>query len=628
MKHGIATVSLSGTLVEKLRAIAAAGFDGVEIFENDLLYFEGSAKDVRAICEGLNLHIMLFQPFRDFEGGPRERLKHNLYRAEKKFELMCELGVHKMLLCSNVQQNTSRNDQLIMDDLYQLAQKAAAYAIEVGYEALAWGTHVNDYRHVWSLVKQVDHPNLGIILDSFHTLAIHDDLSELAQIPKEKIVFVQIADAPLLKMDVLEWSRHFRNFPGQGDLRLWEFLAPILTTGYDGPISLEVFNDDFRAAPTAQTALYAKRSLSYLEELTKNYLQYNYINLSEPLFSPDPVSQYNNIAFLEFAVDKASGEALGEWLCQLGFKETAKHKTKDVTLFEQGEINLILNAQPDSFAQDYYLKHGPSLCATAFRVSDADQSLQRAKAYGCYTYQGRLGPTEQFIPAILAPDGSLQYFLGNQTDIRATDFNTETTNQVDLLQCIDHFSIGIPAQTMDIWTLHFKAIFGFVTEHEVILPDPYGLMKSKVARSIDNTVRIPLNISENKHTVMSRSVSEYRGSGLQHIAFASVDIFKTVEQLMVNGLKLLSMPDNYYDDLLAKFGLSASFVANLRHHHILYDQDDNGGSLLHIYTELFAKRFFFEVLQRKNGYQQYGANNTPVRMMAQTRVAQQYLELE
>lgn len=619
MKHSIATVSLSGMLPEKLRAIAAAGFDGVEIFENDLLYYEGSPKEVKQICQDLNLEITLFQPFRDFEGAPREKLAQNLHRAEKKFELMHELGVDTMLMCSNVQRNCIKDDKVIMDDLHLIAEKAAQHNIKVGYEALAWGTHVNSYRHAWSLVKAVDHPNLGIILDSFHTMSIKDDLTELAYIPKDKIFFVQLADAPLMKMDVLEWSRHFRNFPGQGEFNLQYFLSPILVAGYDGPLSLEIFNDDFRAAPTQQTAIYAKRSLLYLEELTRNHLQFCHIQVDEPLFSPPPVTQYKDVAFLEFAVDGQSRQELNLWFEQLGFQKTGQHKSKDVSLYQQGEINLVLNAEPDSFAQNYHLIHGPSLCASAFKVSHAEQALARAKQYGCHTYEGRLGPQEQFIPAILAPDGSLQYFLDNAADIHQTDFNTKPHDQPSYLNNIDHFAIGISAETMDIWTLHFKAILGFVTEHELTLADPYGLMKSKVARSIDSTVRIPLNISENKHTSIARSVSAYRGSGLQHVAFSTRDIFGTVEKLQQKGLKLLTIPDNYYDDLATKFNLESDFLNKLQQYNILYDEDDNGGSFLHVYSALFSHRFFFEVLQRFNGYSQYGANNTPVRIVAQTR---------
>lgn len=316
-------------------------------------------------------------------------------------------------------------------------------------------------------------------------------------------------------------------------------------------------------------------------------------------------------------MDENDKKELSQWFNQLGFQKTGQHKSKAVSLYQQGEINLVLNSEPDSFAQHYHAIHGASLCASAFKVSNAEQSLTRAKQYGCHTYEGRLGPKEQFIPAILAPDGSLQYFLDNAADIHQTDFNTTKNDQPAHLNTIDHFAIGIPSESMDIWTLHFKSIFGFVTEHELTLADPYGLMKSKVVRSIDNTVRIPLNISENKYTTLARSFNAYRGSGLQHVAFSTKDIFETIARLQENNLKLLKIPDNYYEDLSAKFDLKDDLIEKLQQHHLLYDEDGQGGYLLHAYSEVFGQRFFFEVLQRFNGYSQYGANNTPVRLTAQ-----------
>lgn len=169
MKRSIATVSLSGTLPEKLEAVAAAGFDGIELFENDLLYHSGSPQDIRRRCEDLGIEITLFQPFRDFEGCPRERLQRNLDRAERKFDLMQELGAELMLLCSNVQADALGDRETLLGDLALIAERAGARGLRVGYEALAWGRHVKTWRDVWTLVQQVDHPALGVILDSFHT---------------------------------------------------------------------------------------------------------------------------------------------------------------------------------------------------------------------------------------------------------------------------------------------------------------------------------------------------------------------------------------------------------------------------------------------------------------------------
>lgn len=266
MQHCIATVSLSGTVPEKLKAIAAAGFDGIEMFENDLSHHAGSPRDVRRMCDDLGIGIAMLQPFRDFEGCPRDRLQKNLDRAERRFDLMHALGTDLMLVCSNTQPDALGDQPVLAEDLRLLAERAGARGLRIAYEGLAWSRHVNTYQHAWELVRQGDHPALGLLLDSFHTLSLKGDPRAIAYIPGEKIFFVQMADAPILAMDVLQWSRHYRCFPGQGEMDLASFLAPILRSGYAGPLSLEIFNDGSNPAPTRDTAAMALRSLLDLEE--------------------------------------------------------------------------------------------------------------------------------------------------------------------------------------------------------------------------------------------------------------------------------------------------------------------------------------------------------------------------
>jgi 4-hydroxyphenylpyruvate dioxygenase len=269
MRRSIATVSLSGTLDEKLRAIAAAHFSGVEIFENDLVNFPGTPREVRQRAEDLGLSIDLFQPFRDLEGVTDDVFQRNLDRAERKFEVMAALGAPMLLVCSNVQSQAIADDERSAAQLHQLAERAAVRNLRIAFEALAWGTHVRTFSHVCKLVQRAAHPHLGVALDSFHTLALGDDASPIADIPRDRIFFVQLADAPKLTLDPLSWSRHFRCFPGQGQLDVAGFLVEVLRSGYTGPISLEVFNDVFRACDPRQTALDAMRSMLYLEEQTR-----------------------------------------------------------------------------------------------------------------------------------------------------------------------------------------------------------------------------------------------------------------------------------------------------------------------------------------------------------------------
>ena len=265
-KRSIATVSLSGALDEKLRAIAAAGFEAVEIFENDLLSFNGSPRDVGQLCRDLGLEICAFQPFRDFEGMPEPQRARNFARAERKFDLMQELQTDLLLICSNVSPASIGGIDRAAADFHELGELAAKRGLRVGFEALAWGLHVNDYRDAWEIVRRADHTSIGVILDSFHALAPSFPTNPIQSIPANKIFLVQLADAPRLGLDVLSWSRHFRCFPGQGDLPVAAFMDAVEATGYRGPLSLEIFNDQFRAGSAVRTATDGLRSLIMLED--------------------------------------------------------------------------------------------------------------------------------------------------------------------------------------------------------------------------------------------------------------------------------------------------------------------------------------------------------------------------
>ncbi|WP_236208119.1 3-dehydroshikimate dehydratase QuiC [Pseudomonas tohonis] len=625
MQRSIATVSLSGTLPEKLEAIAAAGFDGVEIFENDLLYYAGSPREVRQLCADLGLAITLFQPFRDFEGCRRDRLQRNLDRAERKFDLMQELGTDLVLVCSNVAADSLGDERTLVDDLRLLGERAGARGLRIGYEALAWGRHVNTWQQVWSLVRQADHPAVGVILDSFHTLSLKGDPRAIADIPGEKIFFVQMADAPILAMDVLEWSRHFRCFPGQGEFDLPGFLAPILRSGYRGPLSLEIFNDGFRAAPPRANAADGLRSLLYLEEKTRDLLRQDPTPPADldALFAPPPAGHYDGVEFLEFAVDGEQGARLATWLERLGFARAGQHRSKDVSLLRQGDINIVLNAEPYSFAHGFFEAHGPSLCATALRVADSASALERARAYRGQPYRGLVGPNEREIPAVRAPDGSLIYLVEpsapGQT-IYDSDFRLDATAQArGSLTRIDHMAMALPADGLDSWVLFYKGLLDFEADDEVVLPDPYGLVKSRALRSRCGSVRLPLNISENRNTAISHALSSYRGSGVHHIAFACDDLFAEIARAKDTGVPLLDIPLNYYDDLAARFDFDDEFLSELAYYNVLYDRDAQGGELFHVYTEPFEGRFFFELLQRKGGYVGYGAANVAVRLAAMAK---------
>ena len=167
--------------------------------------------------------------------------------------------------------------------------------------------------------------------------------------------------------------------------------------------------------------------------------------------------------------------------------------------------------------------------------------------------------------------------------------------------------------------LFYKSLLDFEADDEVVLPDPYGLVKSRALRSRCSTVRLPLNISENRNTAISHALSSYRGSGVHHIAFSCDDIFAEVRRAKDAGVPLLDIPLNYYDDLSARFDFEDEFLSELAYFNVLYDRDAQGGEFFHVYTESFDDRFFFEILQRKNGYVGYGAANVAVRLAAMAK---------
>ncbi|MDU6373946.1 MAG: sugar phosphate isomerase/epimerase, partial [Bradyrhizobium sp.] len=280
--RSIATVSISGALDEKLKAIAAAGFEAVEIFENDLIAFGVRPREIGQMCRDLGLSICAYQPFRDFEGMPEPQRARNFNRAERKFDLMQELGTDLLLICSSVSPASLGGIDRAAADFHELGERAAKRGLRVGYEALAWGRHVHDYRDAWEIVRRADHKAIGVILDSFHALAPALPTDAIRAIPADKIFLVQLADAPKLELDVLSWSRHFRSFPGQGDLPVGAFMEAVAATGYSGPLSLEIFNDQFRAGSAPRTALDGMRSLLLLQDDLAGTMP----AASEPRFEP------------------------------------------------------------------------------------------------------------------------------------------------------------------------------------------------------------------------------------------------------------------------------------------------------------------------------------------------------
>jgi 4-hydroxyphenylpyruvate dioxygenase len=556
----IATVCLSGTLDDKLAAVAAAGFDGVEIFENDLIASPWSPKQVRERCADLGLSIDLYQPFRDFEAVPPDVLAANLRRAERKFDVMAELGADTILVCSSVSPDAVDDDDLAAEQLSLLAGRAADRGMRIAYEALAWGRFVNTYDHSWRIVRRAGHPALGLCLDSFHVLSRGSDPAGIRVIPGDKLFFLQLADAPRLRMDVLQWSRHHRLFPGQGAFDLTAFVRHVLAAGYTGPLSLEVFNDVFRQSDPNHTAVDAMRSLLVLKED---------LGLAD-LPAPPALAGH---AFTETEGD------LGDTLAALGFRRAGRHREEPVELWRQGDATLAVRA-------------GTETRIVTVGVASEDPARSAARA------ERLLAPTHQ------APDGTTLAFAADWTGFALSD-----GPDAGLLTGVDHISLTAPFDDVDQTALFYRSVLGLTAEPETEFAAPFGLMRSLSAS--DGRVRIVHNVAMLRRGEWAPAVRDP-----QHIAFTTSDALAAARAMRANGAPLLDIGDNYYDDLDAR--LAPPRLAELRECSVLYDRDEHG-EYLHFFTHILGGRVFFEIVQRIGGYAGYGAVNSPVRMAAHRR---------
>ncbi|GAA1907061.1 dehydroshikimate dehydratase QsuB [Nocardioides lentus] len=582
MRTSIATVCLSGGLVEKLHACAAAGFDGVEIMDADLVAAYESPEEVRALCDRLGLGIDLFQPFRDVEGVDEATFADTLRRAEAKLALMQRLGADTVLVCSNAGTATVDDDAVAADQLGRLADLAAPYGVRIAYEALAWGRYVADYRHAWRLVQAADRPNLGTCLDSFHILSRGDDPSAIREIDGRKIYFLQLADAPALDMDLLSWSRHHRLFPGEGDFDLVGFLGHVLAAGYVGPLSLEVFNDTFRQTDVVRTAAHARRSLAWLSDRAGSEV------LAHP-GAPEAVD------FVELA--GADLAELDETLDLLGFTFRGRHRSKPVRLWSAGDAHVVLNEQ--------FRAEAPHLAGLGVVVDDAGEAAARAAALGAPPVFRRTFAGEQVLRVVAAPDGTEISFGGAGSSWR--DEFTGGADRPGALGAgavVDHVNLAQPWQDFDEAVLFWTSVLGLSSGASTEVPGPAGLVRSQVMRTDDGTVRIPLNMAPPTSPLPA-----------QHVAVRCGDVVGVARRARERGLRFLPVPANYYDDLDARFGLPAAVLAELRELDLLYDRDADG-EFVHFYTPTIGG-VFLELVERRGAYDGYGAPNAAVRLAAQ-----------
>ncbi|MCA8907939.1 MAG: sugar phosphate isomerase/epimerase and 4-hydroxyphenylpyruvate domain-containing protein [Rhodospirillaceae bacterium] len=623
MQTSIATVSIAGELNDKLNAIASSGFDGIEIFEQDFVAQSGPPSEIGQMVRDHGLRIDLFQPVRDFEGLPEPLRSKAFDRIERRFDIMEELGTHLLLVSSSAHPDSLGGIDRIAADFAELGERAAARHMRVGFEARAWGRFVSDYRDAWEVVRRADHPAIGIILDSFHTLAKRVDPSGIRAIPADRIFHVQLSDALRIEMDLEYMSRHFRCLPGEGDLPLLDFMSAVSATGYDGPYSLELLNGQSRGGIARTAAQDGRRSLLYLADQVRR------IEPSSPITAQTmpAKSRLRGVEFVEFTANDREAAALGHMLAALGFAPTARHIAKSLTLWRQGNINIVVNTEQEGFAHSAYVMHGTSVCDIGLLVENASATAERAKKLGANLFAQRLGARELAIPAVRGVGGSVLHFLDQETelaDVWEREFvplGTEDAIRPVGLNRVDHVAQVMSQEEMVSWTLFYTSIFNVEKSPEFDVVDPGGIVHSRALQCDDGSVRFTLNGVNTDRSFAGRFMADSYGSSVQHIAFAVHNIFETAGRLADNGFESLPISENYYADIAARFDLAPETVESLKSHNILYDEDGNGGAYFQIYSKPYGDGFFFEIVQRQNGYSGYGAQNAAYRTAALKRLA-------
>jgi 4-hydroxyphenylpyruvate dioxygenase len=331
--------------------------------------------------------------------------------------------------------------------------------------------------------------------------------------------------------------------------------------------------------------------------------------------------------FIEYAApDPGAMAAVFE---RMGFKATAKHRHKNVMLYRQGEINFILNAEPDSFAQRFARLHGPSVCAIAFRVRDAKAAYERAVSLGAWGYAGHAGPGELNIPAIKGVGDSLIYFVdrwrgkngaaeGAIGNIGFYDVDFEPLQKGSTaaalaveghgLLYIDHLTHNVHRGRMKEWADFYGRLFNFREIRYFDIEGQVTGVKSQALTSPCGRIRIPINEEGNeKPGQITEYLDRYHGEGIQHIAMGARDLLETVDALRASGVKLLDTPDTYYELIDKRIPGHGENVAGLKKRKILID-GKRGELLLQIFSENQLGPIFFEFIQRK-GDEGFGEGN-------------------
>ena len=294
----------------------------------------------------------------------------------------------------------------------------------------------------------------------------------------------------------------------------------------------------------------------------------------------------------------------------MGFSLVANHRSKDVALWRQGDINFIINYELESPAYFYAMEHGPSACGMAFRVQDAKTAYSRALKLGAQPIDVQTGPMELKLPAIKGIGGALLYLIDRyEAGASIYDIDFEYLPGVDPypegcgFKVIDHLTHNVYRGRMDYWANFYERLFNFREIRYFDIKGEYTGLKSKALTAPDGKIRIPLNEEGGTGGQIEEYLVKYNGEGIQHIAFSCDDLFDCWDKLKARGVPFMTAPpETYYEMLEERLPGHGEPVDALQSRGILLDgttADEEPRLLLQIFSETLIGPIFFEFIQRK-----------------------------
>ena len=571
----ISTNSVAGNFEEKLNSISLSDFNLVEIESIDILELKDDPKLIINMAKNTNLNIGAFN-FHE------EIYSHKNISDITSFSIL----INAPILILKV----TKSQKIILPDLDL-----------IGNLKIALQPSREREDETFKFIKKINHPNLGIALNSSNVLGDGSRPARLRNLEISKLFFVQLADG--INGNLL---------PLLGDLNLQGFIKILTRSGYEGIWCVSIKSKVHPGAVSAYRSL-----LNILNE----------VSIEEPLARfkiPDIASRVpaTGIEFIEFAVDERSSYELSKILRSMAFRQERIHLNKDVVLWRQGAINIVVNKEKDGYAHDRFMAHGPMVCDMGLRVQNADETVSRAKALGTKSFVQNVGLGELNIPAIRGVGGSIVHFIDEKSDLhRVWDIEFASKNDENFIQPVglrrvDHIAQTMKYDEMQDWLLYYISTFEMDKSSIINVSDPSGIVLSQAIESPEGDVRLNLNATEDLDTFAGSFVKDKFGAGVQHLAFSTDDIFESAKLLSDTGFKGLCISIDYYEKTKNKFNLNDVFIDQLKEHNILYDCDGLG-EYFQLYSENLFDGFFFEIVQRKNGYSGYGARNASVRLASQ-----------